>query len=157
MLGLYIHIYQHKVLVVKVAGILKPHPQSASGSVTSTGRVTISGLESPDCTNTESLPLVDTTSTPSLDKYEPDVMAEVTDYDNIPATDEDEAPGNGDAGKERAHVGGTQADMIKMATLMTEPALQRAESMEVLHLTLHQVLFYSLQVLKFTLLKHSHV
>ena len=111
------------------------HPPSA-GSAASAGRIQINGIESTIAAQTTDDSISPVDSRERLTFQNMDDSA--GEYEGVAKEegDEEESP-NGDAGK--GNIGAMQQGVIEMSTLITQPAMKRAESLEILHLTLHQV------------------
>ena len=123
--------------VFTVEGKYKPHPQSAS-STASTKGVTVSGLGSETDTDGNITPVDNNPQKVAFNNL--GEMASPGEYDAVPDDDSGTPNENGDAKGGKENIGGTQAGVIEMSTLITQPGLKRAESTEILHLTLHQVM-----------------
>ena len=65
-----------------------------------------------------------------------DNMATVVDGQYTPLNGRMESEDNG---KKRNLLGGTQGDVVELSQLITHPGMRKAESMEVLNLSIHQV------------------
>ena len=131
----------------------EPCLPTAAGRVTSAGGIQLHSLIPSENDSLPSLSGADSGITPLEEETnhiptmadtpeEPKVMFDLPENgeteEHTPLTPD----GNGTADWDRKHIGGTQADILELSTLITNPGLKRTESTDLLNWTLHQVSQY---------------